>query len=178
MSILIKNGTITTSVDEYKADVLINGEKIEAIGQNLKIYADEEIDAEGMYIIPGGVDNHSHFALPFGGTCAKDYDTTDAAVIGGTTTIVDFVPQPEGMSLMDSAEKHKMSMRKACRWRIMHYMPLLTMRLILCIRISNNFLILASRRSNCLWPTRGRLTIWTTQRCFALYRHLKRQVSP
>ena len=62
MSILIKNGTILTDVDEYKADVLIEDEKIAAIGFNLEEKADQIIDATGKYVMPGGVDQHTHFS--------------------------------------------------------------------------------------------------------------------
>ena len=61
MSILIKNGTIVTSINEYKADVLIKGEKIAAIGTGLESFADQIIDASGKYVIPGGVDEHLHY---------------------------------------------------------------------------------------------------------------------
>jgi dihydropyrimidinase len=106
MSTLMKNGTVLTSVEQYQADIFIEDGKISVIGKNLDKQADGTIDASGMYIVPGGVDNHSHFALPFGGTIARDYNTSNAAIIGGTTTVVDFVPQPPGMSLKDSIAKH------------------------------------------------------------------------
>lgn len=61
MRVLIKNGTVLTDVDEYKADVLIEDEKIAAIGFNLDETADQIIDATGKYVMPGGVDQHTHF---------------------------------------------------------------------------------------------------------------------
>ena len=106
MSILIKNGTIVTSVSEYQADILVEGEKIAAIGKNLDSRARETVDASGKYILPGGVDNHSHFALPFGGTWTRGFETTPAAIVGGTTTVVDFAPQPEGLSIREAVSKH------------------------------------------------------------------------
>lgn len=106
MSILIKNGTIVTAVDEYKADILIEDEKIKTIGSNLDVNAETVVEAEGKYVLPGGVDQHTHFALPFGGTFTRGFETTSAALVGGTTTIVDFVPQPKGMSIKDSVAKH------------------------------------------------------------------------
>jgi dihydropyrimidinase len=57
-------------------------------------------------VLPGGVDNHTHFGLPFGGTYTRGFETTTAAIVGGTTSIVDFVPQPTGMSIHDAVEKH------------------------------------------------------------------------
>lgn len=106
MKKVIKNGTILTAVDEYKADILIEGEKIVSIGKDICTEGCEVIDANGMYVLPGGVDNHTHFALPFGGTYTRGFETTSAAIVGGTTTIIDFVPQPKGMNLVDSVEKH------------------------------------------------------------------------
>jgi dihydropyrimidinase len=92
MSTLIKNGIILTSEGEYKADVLIQDEKIALIGADLECQADEVVDATGKYVMPGAIDNHSHFGLPFQGTTTADCTTSHAAVVGGTTTIVDFVP--------------------------------------------------------------------------------------
>ncbi|NLS44830.1 MAG: dihydropyrimidinase [Firmicutes bacterium] len=106
MSFLIKNGTIVTAVNEYIADILVKGEKIVAIGDGLDDRADKSVDATGMYVLPGGVDQHTHFALPFGGTLTRGFETSPAAAVGGTTTVVDFVPQPQGMGLVDSVTKH------------------------------------------------------------------------
>src|SRR5690625_2780785 len=72
MKKIIKNGTVVTSTDTYIADVLIEGEKVQAIGRNLNdIYA-EVIDASGYYVMPGGIDPHTHMEMPFGGTFTKD----------------------------------------------------------------------------------------------------------
>ncbi len=106
MSVLIANGTIVTSLGEYGADILVEGETIVAIGKGLDKRAAEVIDASGKYVLPGGVDNHTHFALPFGGTVTRGFETTPAAILGGTTTIVDYAPQPRGMSITDSVAKH------------------------------------------------------------------------
>ena len=83
------------------ADVLIDGETIAQIGRDLAaagVTADETIDAAGKYVIPGGIDVHTHMELPFGGTFAKDtFETgTRAAAFGGTTSIVDFAVQSKG----------------------------------------------------------------------------------
>ena len=93
MRTLISNGTIVTADGSYGADVLIDGETIAAIGADLAANgtaADETIDATGRYVIPGGIDVHTHMELPFGGTFAKDtFETgTRAAAFGGTTSIV------------------------------------------------------------------------------------------
>src|SRR5207302_1677546 len=68
---LIRNGTVVTASDTAKTDVLIDGEKIAAIGNGLEVKADETIDGEGRYVMPGAVEVHTHRELPFGGTVAS-----------------------------------------------------------------------------------------------------------
>lgn len=108
MRTLISNGTIVTADGSYSGDVLIDGEVIAQIGLNLgeSATADETIDAQGKYLIPGGIDVHTHMELPFGGTFAKDtFETgTRAAAFGGTTTIVDFAVQSRGKSLREGLD--------------------------------------------------------------------------
>ena len=103
MRTLITNGLIVTADGSYAADILIDGETIAAIGAGMAGMAevDETIDAAGKYVIPGGIDVHTHMELPFGGTAAKDtFETgTRAAAFGGTTSIVDFAVQSRGASL-------------------------------------------------------------------------------
>ncbi len=98
MSILIKNGTLITASDTFNADILIKGEKIDQIGQDLSHPSAEIINAEGKYILPGGVDAHVHLDLPMFNTVSSDdhYTGGKAAAFGGTTTVIDFVPQDEG----------------------------------------------------------------------------------
>lgn len=104
MRVLVKNGTIVTADNEYKADILIEGEKIAAIGTGFTGPFDQVIDAAGKYVLPGGVDNHAHFeALNTDGvTTNEPYETTWVALLGGTTTIVDFCTNEPGMNLVDS----------------------------------------------------------------------------
>src|SRR4026207_2146847 len=101
MSILIKGGTIVTANDQYVGDVFIDGEKITTIGSALSMPADKVIDAKGKYVLPGGIDVHTHMDMPFGGTTsADDFESgTIAAAFGGTTTIVDFAIQYRGQTL-------------------------------------------------------------------------------
>src|SRR5918911_5213291 len=94
MSLLIKNGQITTASDQYVADVLCEGETITAIGRNLTAPSGAEvIDASGKYVFPGFIDPHVHIYLPFMGTFAKDTHETAsrAALVGGTTTFIEMV---------------------------------------------------------------------------------------
>ncbi|MBU6427779.1 MAG: dihydropyrimidinase [Cyanobacteria bacterium REEB65] len=100
MSIWIRNGRIVTAVDDYLADVFITDEQVTLIGQDLQVMADRTIDASGKLVIPGGIDPHTHFDMPFGGTfSADDFESgTRAAAFGGTTTIVDFAIQSKGNS--------------------------------------------------------------------------------
>ncbi len=109
MRTLITNGTIVTAEGSSRADVLIDGETIAAIGADMAgqgMAVDETIDARGKYVIPGAIDVHTHMELPFGGTFAKDtFETgTRAAAFGGTTTIVDFAVQSKGKSLREGLD--------------------------------------------------------------------------
>ena len=101
MSILIKNGRIITAESDYVADLYIVGEKIEAIGKNLKYEADKVIDASRKLVFPGGIDPHVHLDMPFMGTSSSDdYETgTRAALFGGTTMVIDFILQTQGDTL-------------------------------------------------------------------------------
>ena len=103
---LVRGGTVVSASGESVADVLIDGERIAAVGSFGDVDA-EVIDADGCYVLPGLIDNHTHMAMPFGGTRSiDDYDTgTQAAAAGGTTCIVDFVIQHEGGGLRSSLEE-------------------------------------------------------------------------
>jgi dihydropyrimidinase len=95
MSILIKSGTIITASETYSADILIENEKITCIGQDIQAPADQSIDARGKLVFPGGIDPHTHFDVPMFNTVSSDdhYTGHKAAAFGGTTTVMDFVPQ-------------------------------------------------------------------------------------
>lgn len=107
MSILIKNGTIVTSENEVSADLYIEGETIKAIGKNLNPDADEVIDAEGKYILPGGVDQHVHFSFTYNGSKVRGFETSNAAAVGGTTTLIEFVNQELGKGLVQSIDEYR-----------------------------------------------------------------------
>ena len=99
---LIINGSVVTSADTYIADVAITDGKIAAIGQSLgRENAKQVLDAKGKYLLPGGIDVHTHLDMPFGGTTsADDFETgTRAAAFGGTTTLIDFAIQYKDQSL-------------------------------------------------------------------------------
>ena len=101
MSLLIRNGRIITADADYYADIFIEGETIKMIGKDLPVQADEMINAEGMLVMPGGIDPHVHLDMPFMGTYSSDsYETgTRAALFGGTTMVIDFILQSQGHSL-------------------------------------------------------------------------------
>ncbi len=104
MGTLFKNGTIITASDMVQADVLVEGETITLIGQNIPSKGHEVVNCKGKYLIPGGIDVHTHLDLPkFGNTDSNDdFDTGHkAAAFGGTTMHMDFVIQPIGGSLHD-----------------------------------------------------------------------------
>lgn len=116
MKLLISNGTIVTPSDQYVADILIEDEKIKFIGKDLTSQLDiERIDASGMFVLPGGVDVHTHFDLPMFGTVSSDdhYSGQKAAAFGGTTTVIDFVPQNSATLLADIDYWHQKADSKA-----------------------------------------------------------------
>jgi dihydropyrimidinase len=104
---LIKDGTVVTASETLNAGVLVEDEKVAAIALDLDVPADTVIDATDRYVIPGGVDVHTHFDLPFGGTfCSDDFGSgTRAAAFGGTTTCVDFAVQDYGESLRQGLDR-------------------------------------------------------------------------
>ena len=111
MRTLITNGTVVNADGSSQADVLIDGEIIQAVGRGLAAAGlaqavDRTIDAGGKYVIPGAIDVHTHMELPFGGTFAKDtFETgTRAAAFGGTTSVIDFAVQSRGKSLRDGLD--------------------------------------------------------------------------
>ena len=115
---LITGGTVVTASGTLDADVLVAGEKIAAVlGRAVTGDAEPEspaaeaadrvIDATGKYVLPGGIDVHTHMEMPFGGTFSVDtFETgTRAAAWGGTTTIIDFAVQAKGTSLLATLDK-------------------------------------------------------------------------
>jgi dihydropyrimidinase len=109
MTILISGGTVLTSTGTIEADVLVDGERVSALYSRGTGPAspDQVIDASGMYVMPGGIDAHTHMEMPFGGTHSVDtFETgTTAAAWGGTTTIIDFAVQAKGTSLLSTLDK-------------------------------------------------------------------------
>ena len=111
MTLLVRGGTVVSPSGSQPMDVLVDGERIVALvapgdtslGVDLAAAADTVIDATGKYVVPGGIDCHTHMELPFGGTFASDtFETgTRAAAWGGTTTIVDFAVQRTGERVQD-----------------------------------------------------------------------------
>ena len=116
MSVLIKNGRIVTAAEEYDADIFVEQDKISLIGSTLSVTADKIIDASGKYVIPGGIDPHTHLDMPFMGTVSSDdFETgTKAAAHGGTTSIIDFAIQTKGHSALEGLDTwHKKAAGKA-----------------------------------------------------------------
>lgn len=106
MAIVITNGIIVNSEGKQRKDIRIVDEKIDEIGVNIIKDGDETIDAKGYYIMPGGIDVHTHFECEAGGIIADDFGTgTRAAIMGGTTTIIDFAEQLKGETLREAFNK-------------------------------------------------------------------------
>src|SRR5450759_2767876 len=109
MRTLITNGHIVTAIADYAGDILIDGEKISAIGlpgSFVSLQADTVFDAQGKYVFPGAIDVHTHMELPLPTTVASDdFETgTIAAACGGTTTILDFANQQRGHTLAEALQ--------------------------------------------------------------------------
>ncbi|MCP2097197.1 MULTISPECIES: dihydropyrimidinase [Actinosynnema] len=110
MRTVISGGLVVNAAGSVRADVLVEGEKVAALlapGLELALDVDERVDASGKYVIPGGIDAHTHMEMPFGGTRSSDDFTsgTIAAAWGGTTTIIDFAVQAKGTSLLATLDK-------------------------------------------------------------------------
>ena len=115
MSRVIKGGTIVDADHSYEADILIEGETIKEIGSDLS--GDEYVEAEGAYVMPGGIDPHTHLEMPFmGTTAAETFESgTWAAAVGGTTMLVDFcLPGADGSLVNAIAEWHRKSKPQIC----------------------------------------------------------------
>ncbi|MDZ4116201.1 MAG: amidohydrolase family protein, partial [Xanthomonadaceae bacterium] len=105
MSLIIRGGTVVNADRQFRADVYCADGVIKAVGENLEVPAGAQvIDAGGQYVMPGGIDPHTHMQLPFMGTVASEdfYSGTAAAMAGGTTTIIDFVIPAPQQRLMDA----------------------------------------------------------------------------
>ena len=117
MSIVIRGGTVVTAEQSMLADVYCEDGVVKAIGLNLEVPSDAEvINATGQYVMPGGIDPHTHMQLPFMGTVASEdfYSGTAAGLAGGTTMIIDFViPEPQ-QRLMDAYRQWREWSEKSC----------------------------------------------------------------
>ena len=118
MSLILKGGKIVSDKITYFSDIRVDGGKIVEIGENLESKDCEIVDVSGSYIIPGGIDTHTHFDLDTGTTITADdfISGTKAAIAGGTTTILDFATQSKGKSLKAGLEEwhHKARNKAYC----------------------------------------------------------------
>ncbi|HYT25576.1 MAG TPA: dihydropyrimidinase [Actinomycetota bacterium] len=107
MRTLIQGGTVVTAADTMRADVLVDGEKVAAVGTGLAASADRVVDATGRLVMPGAIDVHTHMEMPFGGTFSSDdfASGTAAAAWGGTTTIIDFAMHDYGETLQAGLDR-------------------------------------------------------------------------
>jgi dihydropyrimidinase len=105
--IVVRGGTVVTASDQYVADVYCADGVIKAIGKDVDVPAGTQVvDASGQYVLPGGIDAHTHMELPFMGTVSADdfYTGTAAGVAGGTTTIIDFIIPNRNQSLLEARD--------------------------------------------------------------------------
>ena len=117
MGVLIKNGTVVSATESKRLDVLISGEVIARVGEGISEEGHEIVDATSLLVMPGGIDVHTHLDMPFGGTTsADDYTTgTQAAAVGGTTTLIDFALQNQKGTLKEALDIWlQKSDKKAC----------------------------------------------------------------
>ena len=117
MSVVIRGGLITTGDECRQGDLVVEDDTIVAVGPDLEAPANaESIDAGGCYVMPGGIDPHTHMQLPFMGTVASEdfYTGTAAAMAGGTTSIIDFVIPAPQQPLMDAYRQWRDWANKAC----------------------------------------------------------------
>jgi dihydropyrimidinase len=117
MSVLIKGGTVVTAEQMFRADVLTEGGKIVAVGEKVDAPAGAQVvDAGGQYVMPGGIDPHTHMQLPFMGTVASEdfFTGTAAALAGGTTMIIDFVIPSPNTSLLTAYDEWRSWAQKSC----------------------------------------------------------------
>jgi dihydropyrimidinase len=107
MRTLLRHGTVVNVSGRRRADVLVEGERVAAVGVGLQHSADRVIDATDRLLLPGGVDVHTHLDMPFGNTrTADDFASgTIAAACGGTTTVVDYATQAKGGSLREALDQ-------------------------------------------------------------------------
>lgn len=107
MDLIIKNGTIVTATEMFKADIAVKDGKIAAIGADLPADGAKVVDAAGKLVLPGAIDAHTHLAMPFGGTISSDdyFAGTRAAACGGTTTVFDYVLQDFNENMVDSVKR-------------------------------------------------------------------------
>lgn len=103
-SLLIKEGQVVSPLDTVSQDIYIEDGKIVAIGRDLDVSADRVIDAAGQYVLPGGIDVHTHLEMPFmGEVSADDFESgTSAALAGGTTSIIDYIVPAKQQSLLEA----------------------------------------------------------------------------
>ena len=125
MRTLFKGGTVVSGGGVRRGDLLVENEKVAALGRNLKAEADRVIDVSGCYLFPGFVDAHTHFDLEVAGTVTADgfASGSRAALRGGTTTVIDFACPDKGESLHSGLERWRKKAdgqigRASCRERV------------------------------------------------------------
>lgn len=109
VELLIKNGTIVTATESFRGDIAVDGGKIVCVGTLPGLTADKVVDAQGLLVLPGAIDAHTHLAMPFGGTVSADgyLSGTRAAACGGVTTVFDYPMQRKGKGILETVDARK-----------------------------------------------------------------------
>ena len=158
MSVLIKGGTLVTADQTRRADILCDNGKIREIADSIANPGGfKEIDAGGQYIMPGGIDPHTHMQLPFMGTVASEdfFTGTAAGLAGGTTMIIDFVIPTRQQNILEAYRQWREWAQKSVSDYSFHVA--ITCGTTRSIAIWKSWCAnTVSIVSNILWPTKGR----------------------
>lgn len=106
MKKVLKNCNILTATNVFIGDILLEEGIIKEVGTDISCDGCEVVNVNGKYVLPGGVDQHVHFSFEYNGSKVRGFETSNAAAIGGTTTVIEFINQIKGKGLVESIEEY------------------------------------------------------------------------